>query len=427
MGIVMLPTVVSYSRILAKLAIGLDKRPELIEHLTRRESVVGSEDATERITLVESSANVIREAFKKCLSERSVHSSGIDNYGKPEGRRIGIYLCANICFKLFFRCRKLRSAEQILQNIYQSSPPLSCFPASQRVTFLYYLGRFHFANNHFFRAQSTLQAAYNQCHAKCIKQRRQILIYLITSNIILGRFPSSKLLQREEAKDLDDLFLPVCQAIKKGDLTTFKNLLDLENENASWFLKQRILLQLRNRCETLVWRSLARKTFILTGFKGDRTKKAPSLELSDLLALAIHLERQYLQLSDYLPDGDGEGEEEEEYEYGYTDPDFDDEVYDEGPVLPTVEELESIISSMIFQELLHGYISHKYLRFIITGAKGRSALEIGFPNVWETVQNKAEKEVPGWVQDEIGGVGRRVEQGMVVNLSGVRPVAATPA
>ena len=419
MGIIMLPTVISYSRILARLAIGLDKRPDLIAHLTRQESAAGGEDVAEKITLVESSANVVREAFKKCLSEKSAHASGVDADGKPEGRRIGIYLCANICFKLFFRCRKLRSAEQILQNIYQLSPPLKHFPASQRVTFLYYLGRYQFANNHFFRAQTALQAAYDQCHIKCIKQRRRILIYLITSNIILGRFPSSKLLQREEAVGLGEHFLPLCQAIKRGDLTTFRQYLDLDNEAAEWFLQQRILLQLRNRCEVLVWRSLARKTFILSGFKGDMTKKAPSLELTDLLYLATLLERRYLQL------GDTPSEEEEEY--GPCDPDLDDEVDNDGPQLPEVEELESIISSMICQDLLHGYLSHKYLRFIITGAKIRSALEIGFPNVWDTVCSKVDNEVPGWVQDENSGAGRNLGKGIVVNLTGVQPVGDTLA
>lgn len=124
-GLVVLPTVISLSRTLARLAIGLDKRPDLIAHLTKRESSAGNEEAGERVTLVESSANVIREAFKKCLSERSGNASGIDSNGKPEGRRIGIYSTANLCLKLFFHCRKLRSAEQIFGNIYQQSPPLS--------------------------------------------------------------------------------------------------------------------------------------------------------------------------------------------------------------------------------------------------------------------------------------------------------------
>ena len=452
MGAVVLPTVISFSRTLARLAIGLDKRPELIAHLTRRESTAGGEEAAERITLVESSANVIREAFKKCLSERSGSATGLDANGKPEGRRVGIYICANICLKLFFHCRKLRSAEQIFGNIYQQSPPLFRFPASQRVTYLYYLGRYHFANSHFFRAQLTLQAAYDQCHSQCIKQRRRILVYLISSNIILGRFPSSQLLQRPEAEGLGSIFLPLCQAIRKGDQLTFQRILGLESASAAWLLRNRILFQLRNRCEVLVWRSLARKTFLISGFKGDTTRKAPSLDLEDLLALVVFLDSgdsgddmspieedghtngdgrtasSALQPEDSANRADGEMDEQD----GYSDSDPEDEVDSDGSQTPTMEEIESIIASLIHQDLLHGYISHKYSRFIITGAKVKSAVEVGFPNVWETISSKADMEVPGWVQDEkegtqANGVGRRAAAGMVIKLSGARPAGAAPA
>ena len=425
MGIVVLPTVVALSRTLARLAIGLDQRPDLIAHLTRRESSAGGDDGAERVTLVESSANVIREAFKKCLSERSGNSSGLTPAGRPEGRRVGIYLCANICLKLFFHCRKLRSAEQIFGNIYQQSPPLARFPASQRVSFLYYLGRYHFANNHFFRAQLALQAAYNQCHARCLKQRRSIIVYLITSNIILGRFPSAQLLQRPEASSLSEKFLPICQAIRKGDIATFENLLDIENENASWFLEKRVLLQLRNRCEVLIWRSLARKTFLISGFQGDTTRRAPSLSLDDLLILANYLKQRSVDrkhLRNGIP---------ADYEAnGYVDPDLVDEVESTGPDLPTMEKVESIAASLINQGLFHGYLSHRHARFAITGAKNNPAVEIGFPNVWETIRNKADDEVPGWVKEDGAGLMRsaaRAGPGMVVNLSGARPAGAAPA
>lgn len=434
MGGVVLPTVISLSRTLARLAIGLDKRPDLIAHLTRRESVAGSEEAGERVTLVESSANVIREAFKKCLSERSGNAQGIDSNGKPEGKRIGIYLTANICLKLFFHCKKIRNAEQIFGNIYQQSPPLALFPASQRVTFLYYLGRYLFANNHFYRAQLTLQAAYNQCHTRCPKQRRLILVYLITSNIILGRFPSVQILQRPEAEGLGDKFLPICRAIAKGDLSTFRNLLSLDNNNADWFISCRILLQLRNRCEILVWRSLARKTFLLSGTQGggqgDGSKRAPTLDLDALLTLSVFLEKRAPNSEVGLTSGNSQVNGHS-HTNGYVDPDLRDAVELTGPDLPTMAAIESVISSLIEQGLLHGYISHRLLRFAIMGAKTKGALQAGFPNVWETIKSKADNEVPGWVKEEengavTGGLARKAGPGMVVNLSGARPAGAAP-
>ena len=456
MGLIVLPTVISLSRTLARLAIGLDKRPDLVAHLSQRDAGAGGEEAAERITLVEGSANVIREAFKKCLSERSGPPNGIEN-GRPEGRRIGIYMTANLCLKLFFQCRKLRSAEQIFGNIYQQSPPLALFPASQRVTFLYYLGRYLFANSHFFRAQLTLQAAYNQCHVQCTSQRRLILIYLITSNIILGRFPSAQLYQRPEATGLQEKFQPICTAIARGDLASFRHYVDLDNPHVEWLLRKRILLQLSNRCEVLVWRSLARRTFMLSGSHGDASKKAaPTLALQDMLTLATSLETAALSLPSSAPQPNDHSSDPRVRNHtnsifvfpsnnnstspqpqdpvsstalpnGHIDPDLAGAAEETPPLLPTIEIIESIVVSLVEQDLLHGFISHSQHRFAITGAKNANPLHVGFPVVWKVLAGKADLEVPGWVREKKGPVAiGGFRPGMVVNLRGARPVGAGP-
>lgn len=100
MGVIVLPTVLYLSKVLAKLAMGLDRRPELIAQLLRLEGRSDEDESIEKVTLVERSANVVREAFIKCLTDRS-GTPGVQ--GKPEGRRIGIYLMANLCLKLLFQ------------------------------------------------------------------------------------------------------------------------------------------------------------------------------------------------------------------------------------------------------------------------------------------------------------------------------------
>lgn len=100
MGVILLPTALYLCKVLAKLAIGLDQRPELIAHLLREGAEADADGATEKVTLVEKSANVVREAFIKCLTDRT-GTPGV--HGKPEGRRIGIYLMANLCLKLLFK------------------------------------------------------------------------------------------------------------------------------------------------------------------------------------------------------------------------------------------------------------------------------------------------------------------------------------
>lgn len=98
-GVIVLPTALYLSKTLAKLAIGLDKQPQLIAHLLK-DNGGNDPETTETVTLVEKSANVVREAFIKCLTDRT------SSPRKPEGKRAGIYLMANLCLTLLFKVRK---------------------------------------------------------------------------------------------------------------------------------------------------------------------------------------------------------------------------------------------------------------------------------------------------------------------------------
>ncbi|KAE8355643.1 hypothetical protein BDV28DRAFT_30813 [Aspergillus coremiiformis] len=302
-GVIVLPTVLYLSKVLAKLAMGLDRRPELIAHLLRREGRSDQDESIEKVTLVEKSANVVREAFIKCLTDRS-GTPGVQ--GKPEGKRIGIYLMANLCLKLLFQCGKLRNAEQMFSSISAQSPPLKYFPASQRVTYLYYLGRYLFSNNLFYPAQIALQSAYDQCHREALSQKRVILTYLIPCNMIMGRLPSVALLQRPESEGLAEKFLPIGQLIVRGDYIAFREHLALDSSVTEWFAQKGILLPLRNRCEILVWRALARKVFIHGGFHGEPQGSAqrgppPFLYLHKLETAVRWLQSEHAQSRHSVP------------------------------------------------------------------------------------------------------------------------------
>ncbi|KAK3669224.1 hypothetical protein LTR78_010898 [Recurvomyces mirabilis] len=419
LGHLILPTVVMNAKLVCRLAIGLDKQPELIAHLRRSgPGAGGGDEGGGRETLPERAANILRQAFVTCLNDRV---SGLNAQGKPEGKKKGIYNIANLCLKILFQCRKTRNATQIFENIYNLSPPLSAYPKRQRVTYLYYLGRFLFQNSHFYRAQLALQHAYDESPARpeCARQRRHILVYLIASNIILGRFPSQELLSRPEAHGLSDRFLPICMAIQRGNLAAFRQHLDLDGPHAEWFLHFRILLQLQNRCEVLVWRSLVRRTFLLVGFRPTDTtgNKASTLNIDHLVSAF-----QWLEDASRAQKG---GED-------YTDPDFEDVEYDDGGFRIDITAVESRLASLIDQGLLSGFISHRLQKFAITGtkSKGGDAVAAGFPQVWDVLRLKTERagtdDVPGWKKEVVGGFGggQRPGPGMVFNLSGLRPVGA---
>ena len=82
---------------MAKLAITLDKRPDLTVNLRKETS---GEDAPK--SLVETTAEIIQKAFTVCLNARGPSPSGIKD-GKPEGKKVGIYSFANLVLKLLFQ------------------------------------------------------------------------------------------------------------------------------------------------------------------------------------------------------------------------------------------------------------------------------------------------------------------------------------
>ena len=110
LGIVILPTVFTFSRLLARLAMGLDQKPELLRDLRegRRHNIDGGSEG-----LPEKAANIIRQAFVTCLNDRTAGPGSGMRSGTPEGKKIGIYKFANLCLKVFFACRKSRNTEQV--------------------------------------------------------------------------------------------------------------------------------------------------------------------------------------------------------------------------------------------------------------------------------------------------------------------------
>lgn len=205
-----------------------------------------------------------------------------------------------------------------------------------------------------------------------------------------------------------DKFHPICKAMASGDMVTFRRLLDYDTPQAAWFVHFRIMLQLRSRGEVLVWRSLIRKTFLLSGFQGDDSKRlAPTVALRDVLDLLQALDHATTSQDYQDPDLDG----------------VDDDKFTS--TTPDMLEVESIFSSLIDQGFLNGYISHSRLKFAIQGAKQKGgALNAGFPNVWSTISSKSDENVPGWKRQAAGFGQGGFGPGMVVNLSGARPVSS---
>lgn len=438
-GILMLATIVNYSKVFARVAVGLDKYPELIQDLI--EESVGEEG--QRESLPEKAANIVRQAFITCLNDRNTVPGGVKN-GRPDGKKIGIYKMANICLRILLQADKPESCETIFNNIMNSSPPLRVYPPSERVTFLYFLGRYQFANTNFWAAQLVLQEAWDNCiqDDRGFAQRRLILIYLVASNIILGRFPSKYIFDLPEAHGLRLIFGPLVKAIRKGDLEAFRRItaLDGSHPSADFLIRYRLFYQIGNYCEVLVWRSLARKVFLLTGSQGadvqnmvsgETQTKSSSISL-DALLLAFRfcesrakIKNPALAAQDQGPGRRNTGhlffDHASTTKSDYIDPDFAgiDGIQPYNHEVDAIE-IEAICGNLITQGFVKGYISQQHNRVAVQGAtKAGGALGFGFPRPWDVTRSRNSNDVLGW-KKESGSEG----SGQVVRLSGARPAGS---
>jgi hypothetical protein len=435
-GILMLPTIISYSNVFAKVAVGLDKQPELIQHLLEE----SMSDEGRRESLPEKAANVVRQAFITCLNDRNTVPGGIRD-GRPDGKKVGIYKMANICLRILYQADRIASCDTIFKNIMNSSPPLRIYPPGQRVTFLFYLGRYHFANTDFYWASLVLQEAWDNCyaHAGCSKQRRLILIYLVAANIILGRFPTESVYELEEARGFRENFKPITDAIRKGDLEAFLRITDLdcEHPSADFLIRYRCFYQIGNYCEVLVWRSLARKVFLLTGQQGTASSasveggvKASSIDLDALVHAFNFLERRSkIKNPAMVAQDQGPGRRNFGHIFmdhasvsmsDYIDPDFTGV---EGLVPYNHKydtlEIECICGSLITQGFMNGYISQKLNRVGLSGIHKPGGVRNAFPPPWHIIVSKSTDDVLGWKKE-----GGNVASGQVVHLSGARPAGS---
>ncbi|KAK6828104.1 hypothetical protein PG987_011445 [Apiospora arundinis] len=286
-GTIMLQTSISLCASLSKLSMTLNKRPDLTRNLQTVDDGEG-----EQKSIVETTAEIIQKVFTACLTDRSSQ-----RHEQPKGKKTGVYIFANVTLKLLFAARKTHLAKQLFTNITAKAPPLAFYPAAQRVTFLYYLGRFHFINNHFSRAAQCLQEAYLETPQRFQNHRLLVLTYLVPCNLLLGRIPSPQLLQRPEAQSLAPIFMPFVEAMRTGNHLRFQAALDA---NEKWLYRRGIFLTLLFRLRPLVWRAFSRRTFLLTYIAPTEadSRKAATLELSHLLTTATFVQKR---LEGYLP------------------------------------------------------------------------------------------------------------------------------
>jgi nuclear mRNA export protein PCID2/THP1 len=338
-------------------------------------------------------------------------------------------------------------ANQLFTNISTNSFPLRLYPASQRVTYLYYLGRFNLTNNHFHRAAVCLEQAYLETPPQLVSHRKRILTYLIPSSLFMGRLPTNALLRRPEAESLAPIFIPIATSIRTGNFVLFQHSLAA---NESWLLDKGLLIPFTHRLRPFLWRSLARRVFLLTYVpsfqiqEDSSSRKAAVLDLSDLHTAAIfqqHLLEGYVLApsptavpgplpnlravapSDVSPMflkavRNSAAEAKAGADHGVASIPSTLVAPAGGPrrLRPneglvwgnaevTMGDVEMAVLSLVDCGLLHGYVAHSAGKFAIQGGKSKGGpLAAGWPSVAQAIRERTYlngqevdwENVPGW-------------------------------
>lgn len=241
------------------------------------DDIMGDTNKNEKL---EQAAWTINRMFTLCLSDRAELS---------ESRKWGIYSTTNLLFKTYFKLNSISLTRNVIRALEAASddlPPLELFPKSHRCTFKYYRGVIEFLQENYAEAEHNLTEALNLCHKDSLKNREQILVYLIPAHVVNKHQLPSKSLLAPHAK-LSKIFTPLFTAIQTGSLAAFDDALSAAEPE---LVQRRIYLTLE-RTRDICLRNLFRKVFLAAGW--EETKDSATGEVTG------HIRRTRIRIEEF--------------------------------------------------------------------------------------------------------------------------------
>ncbi|EPS44436.1 hypothetical protein H072_1558 [Dactylellina haptotyla CBS 200.50] len=229
------------------------------KHLTRLGIICDNLRNDGSLQYTEQAHSVVQKLFNVSLKGVRIPHE----LGKRE-TSVGIINCL---FKLNSKMGRVGSMTTIIINLQNVLPSITItsdthFSTAQRCTYAYFIGIECFQNAQFLKAATSFQESFDLCHPSFLRNRRKILIHLVTSNVIIGRFPSQTLYSLPEAAQFRDVFTPIVIAIKLGNFSSFERAL---LRSKKWLVHFGVFHDLEIRCETLIWRNLIKNVFAVSG------------------------------------------------------------------------------------------------------------------------------------------------------------------
>ncbi|XP_075509016.1 enhanced ethylene response protein 5 [Primulina tabacum] len=224
-------------------------------------------------------------------------------------KRVGALYVTCQLFKIYFKLGTVHLCRSVIRSIETARIfDFEEFPVRDKVTYMYYTGRLEVYNENFPAADHKLSYALTHCNDRKEENIRMILKYLIPVKLSIGILPRDSLLQKFNLNEYCDVVL----ALRRGDLRLLRHALQ---EHEDRFLRSGVYLVLE-KLELQVYQRLIKKIYIIQ--KQKDPNKAHQIKL-DVIVKAL----KWLEI------------------------DMD------------LDEVECIMSILIYKNLVKGYFAHK--------------------------------------------------------------------
>ena len=273
----------------------------------------------------------IKKSLTLCLKDRL-------NIHEPMSRKKALFSIANVLLKIYFKMNSPRLCQTLTSQIEGRSggnimkkENLFAYPISDVVTYKYYVGRLKILEDNFDDARDCLIEALKYTPLNEVKNRQRILIMLIPIQINFGILPKKIILKKYQLYE----YIKLSHCIKNGNIHEFDKIISL---NQFTFIRLGVYMVFE-QIRVLCYRNLFKKVYFLRNDFLNNNNNNNNISSNHLLPLSL----------------------------------FNNILIDIGEDTD-MDEIECILSNLIFHRKLKGYISHE--RRMLVTAKNANP----FPN-----------------------------------------------
>ena len=204
------------------------------------------DEATRRGTkpeALEGAMTVIREFFAMATSDRA---------NTDVSKKWSMMFLVNQLLCIVFQTNNFTIVKSLLRAVNNLSEEyLNNFHIAHRVAYHYYVGRNALFEGEYKAAEESLQLALERCHRSSTRNKRLILIYLVPLNLLFGRLPKPRLLQKYQLAEFES----VTEAVKTGNLQLLQQAL---LKHQTFFVQWGIYLLLE-KLRIVIYRTLFKR------------------------------------------------------------------------------------------------------------------------------------------------------------------------